>query len=126
MKKPIEYQKSFSNLLVSELDVDTTQNYKDDVRSKYAYFWMAVFMVDFLAQCANKSLVLLASSEIQSETKPIQHKWTGKLKPGLRHSSSHRTTIGCSQRPGIDYGETFAPVHHSSEVLSHFLVDRCT
>jgi hypothetical protein len=71
---------------------------------------MAVFMVEFLAQCANKSLVLVAFSEIQSETKPIPHKRTGKLKPGLRQSSCHSTIIGFSQRPGIDYGETFAPV----------------
>lgn len=100
--------------MVSELDVDKTQSHKDELRSKYADFWMAVFKVEFLAQRANKSGVLVPSSEIPPETKPIPHKRTRKLKPGYgdvpAKFKGHRTTIGYSQRPGIDYGETFAPV----------------
>lgn len=52
--------------------------------------------------------------------KPLRHKWVGKYKPAYdvvaERWKARLTVVGSSQRPNIDYHETFAPVPKQSAI----------
>ena len=99
---------------VNELEVDEPHSYQEALNSKYSKFWMPAFEEEFEAHKKIGSFRLVPPSEIPPDAKAVPHKWVGKFKPGYGdvppRFKGRLTVVGSSQRPGIDYGETFAPV----------------
>lgn len=72
----------------------------------------------FLTNVGSRSQVIDLGTtlcEVPFGTKPIPLKWRGKHNPVYGNVPARLkgrlTAVTCSQRPGIDYGETFAPVN---------------
>ena len=103
-----------------ELEVDEPLSYKQAVESSYADQWLPAFKQEFDSQIKNKSWVLVPISSLPPGCIPLPHKWIGKYKPGYGipeqpdyvapRFKGRLTVVGCRQRYGIDYEETYAPV----------------
>jgi hypothetical protein len=98
----------------SKLEVDEPQSFREAQQSKYADKWMAAFEEEYKSQMDNKSWELVPPSELPPGCIPIRHKWIGRYKPGYGdippRFKGRLTAVGCAQRPGIDFEDTFAPV----------------
>jgi hypothetical protein len=105
---------------LSESDVDEPKSYKEAVQSKYAAQWMKAFEEEYQSIIENKSWELVLRSQIPTNSNVIGHKWIGKYKPGYgevpARFKDRLTAVGCRQRYGIDFDETFAPVPRSKTV----------
>ena len=103
-----------------EPDVDEPKSYREAVQSKYAAQWMKAFEEEYQSLIENKSWELVPRSQIPTNSNVIGHKWIGKYKPGYgevpARFKGRLTAVGCRQRYGIDFDETFAPVPRSETV----------
>jgi hypothetical protein len=94
--------------------VDEPHSFSEAQQSKYADKWMAAFEEEYKSQTDNKPLELFPPSQLPAGCIPIGDKWIGKYKPGYGNISpwfkGRLTAVGCAQRPGIDFEDTFAPV----------------
>ena len=105
---------SENTLNTADLEVDEPQSFREAQQSKYADKWMAAFEEEYKSQMDNRSWELVSPSQLPAGCIPIRHKWIGKYKPGYGdippRFKGRLTAVGCAQRPGIDFEDTFAPV----------------
>ncbi len=94
--------------------------FKEATTCPQAEFWMAAMAEEMEALEKNQTWTL---TTLPAGRQPIQNRWVYKLKlngdGGIRRYKARLVAKGFTQRPGIDFDETFSPVvkHDSLRVV---------
>ncbi len=86
-------------------------NYQEAISCEVATRWKADIEKEYLSFIKNRTWILMPLPDGQ---KTIKSQWIFKVKPGLKgmfpRYKAQLVVKGYTQRQGIDYGETYAPV----------------
>lgn len=101
-------------------DTYEPQSYREAMKSPAFKFWLEAIREEYKSLLQNKTWTI---TPLPPGCKVIQSRWVFKLKAGSSISAprykARLVAKGFTQRPGIDYGETYAPVvkHDSLRVV---------
>ena len=88
------------------------RNRREAQESKYWHCYFAAEKVEFEALHKNGTFALIKKSEMPKYSKLLKHKWVYKDKKNddgvVNGAKARLTAMGCGQREGLDYNETYA------------------
>lgn len=104
-------------------NVDEPVTVKEALSSEDAKKWQDAMTDEYNSFCKNKCWTL---TELKKGQKPVKCKWVFKIKRGLNgkilNYKARLVAKGYSQKYGIDYQETFAPVVRYSTIRMLFAI----
>ena len=110
-----EKKKVSQAMLVSAISLPADQfeplNYQEAISCEEATLWESAIKEEYLSLIKNGTWILVP---LPAGQKTIKSQWIFKVKPGLNGApprfKARLVAKGYTQRQGIDYGETYAPV----------------
>lgn len=128
IRKPLKYREfalDIENLLVAESREPFT--YEEAIQGEDSEAWNKTMKEEKESLDKNQTWILV---DPPVDKQILQNRWVFKYKPAAgSHTRKHKARLvvkGFTQRPGIDYGETFSPVVKFSSIRSILAVAAAT
>lgn len=111
IREPKRQWKSFQSIDTQQAEVSEPSSFSEAMESSDAHLWKAAIQEEYDSLMSNKTWYL---TTLPPNRTSIKSRWVFKVKPGVNGSSprykARLVAKGFSQRPGIDFEETFSPV----------------